>query len=61
MINTLVPNNIACEITYESNETTEVHAVEIRLIQYSTKNRKLEFLSGRHYAHCAMKKLNFNG
>lgn len=60
MINTLIPNNIACEFSYENRDTSEVHIDEIKLIQNAPKSRQLEFLNGRNNAHLALQTLQFN-
>ena len=59
MINTLIPNNIACKIIYQSTRPLHVFEAEIQEIQYATGSRILEFLYGRTCAHLAIKKLGY--
>ncbi len=59
MINNLLPNNIACEILYESTDNLLVHEAETASIQHASKKRITEFLNGRHCAHKALIKLGY--
>ncbi|MFV1982154.1 MAG: 4'-phosphopantetheinyl transferase [Thiohalomonadales bacterium] len=59
MINTLIPDNIACEIVYENISPSEVYSAERLIIMKASLNRKQEFLRGRNCAHQAIKKLNY--
>jgi len=57
VINTLIPNNIACVIIHHSSNSPYVHEEEVQEIRNATNSRILEFLSGRNCAHLAIKKL----
>ncbi len=60
VINTLIPDNIACEFTNENISLSEVYPAERQIIQNASKKRIQQFLAGRNCAHLAIKKLNFN-
>ncbi len=59
MINSILPNNIACEIIYDSFDQVNVHIDEILAIQQASPDRIIEFLNGRNTAHLALNKLKF--
>ncbi|VAW95228.1 hypothetical protein MNBD_GAMMA22-7 [hydrothermal vent metagenome] len=59
MINSLLPNNIACEFLNESTSNLFVHEAEVKSIQHASKKRVTEFLNARHCAHKALIKIGY--